>query len=413
MTQPKITPTIGGYDFIWETEGVFIKTTHVKVHTSDNRITGELVVCNLDDKLPIYPATSFNFNSDRTRGTLIKTLKELEPGADRDWQTIIHQVCVAVIKYARQGEQVQELWTSDEMEPPEYILEPILMKGLPTIIFGEKGVTKSTMAMLIYITLLLQWHENPFGWRPAPREVRSLILDYELPGSIAQWNAKKLVTGLGLDPVVLYHRHSRIPLADDIEAIQDAVERSGAEVLIIDSLARASGGDLVKTEPANAFFEALDKLHITSLILAQTSKDLETHRKTIYGNALFTYYARSIFELARSDYEGSSSDVLNVGLFHRWSNLSRLYPDVGFKFSFNSHSVNVERQAISVTEFKTKVKGRQALLSSLSNGSKTVKELAETLEWKEASIRPLLSTLKKAGKVVDLGDNTWGLAQAR
>jgi hypothetical protein len=404
MSPPTINDILGGYEFIWP--DLNIKATRIRMHASDGRITGELLISSsLVEGKAIYPPSSFNFTADRSRSSLAKTLNEDFP--KWDWKDILNLVCKATADRIREGEPIRELWTSEDIPKPEYLLEPLLIKGLPTIIFGEKGVTKSTLALVIYICLTLPWHDNPLGWKVPTRSTKTAILDYELPGIIAQYNAKRIQEGMGLGPIPLYHRRCRIPLSDDIEQILGWVSKLGIEVVIIDSLARACGGDLIKTEPANDFFEAIDKLNVTSLILAQTSKDIETKRKTVYGNALFTYYARNIFELCRSDF--SQEDELDVGLFHRWSNLSKTYPDMGFRITFNEKGTHIESQPVSVAEFKTKVDSQKAIMDALKSGAMSVKELADITGVSESNTRVILSRLKKRGITQNIVEGKWGL----
>lgn len=406
MSRPEITEQINGYKFRWAEEKLDISVSRVQVHSSDGRVTGELLISSaLVNNKAIYPPSSFNFTAERSRSSLAKSLNENFP--KWDWKDILNQVCIITVKRARAGEPIQELWTNEDILAPEYLLEPLLIKGLPTIIFGEKGVTKSTTAVLIYICLTLPWHDNPLGWKVPTRSVKTAIFDYELPGVIAQYNAQRIQKGMDLPPFALLHRRCRLPIVDDIEPILNWITNLEIEVLIIDSLARGCGGDLIKTEPANAFFEALDKLNVTSLILAQTSKDIENKRKTIYGNALFTYYARNIFELCRSDF--SQEDELDVGLFHRFSNLSKLYPDTGFKISFNSQGTHIESQPISVGEFKAKVNSQKAILEELKSGALSVKDIMERTGASDNTIRVILSKLKKRGIVTNPQKGQWGL----
>jgi len=404
MAQPQIKDSLDGYEFAWP--DLTIKVSRLHMHSSDGRITGELLISSPKaQNKAIYPPSAFNFTSDTSRTRLIKTLQEAFP--QWNWQDILYYVCKATTDRVREGEPIRELWTSEEIPSPEYVLEPLLMKGLPTIIFGEKGVTKSTLSLVVYICLMLPWFDNPLGWKVPSRPVKTAILDYELPGVVAQYNAKRIQEGMELPPLPLYHRKCRIPLANDLEQVASWVSKLGIEVLIIDSLARACGGDLNKTEPANNFFEALDKLNVTSLILAQTSKDPDTKRKTIYGNALFTYYARNIFELCRSDF--SQEDEIDAALFHRWSNLSKLYPDMGFKITFNETGTHIESQPVSAAEFISKVNTQKAILDALKSGPMSVKELSEATGATDNSVRVILSRLKRRGLLVNPDKGRWGL----
>ena len=163
MSKPEIKDAIGGYEFTWEQEKLKIKVSRLRVHTSDGRVTGELLITSpAEGNRPIYPQTHLNFNSEQTRTRLAKTLESQD--SRWKWQEIINQLSLAVIDRARQGEPVRELWTSDEIQAPEFLLEPVLYKGLPTIVFGEKAVCKSTLSLAIYASLILPWHDNPLGW---------------------------------------------------------------------------------------------------------------------------------------------------------------------------------------------------------------------------------------------------------
>lgn len=406
MPPPIVKDILGGYEFTWP--DLNIKASRVHVHSSDGRITGELLISSsLVENKAIYPPTSFNFTAERSRSTLAKTLTADFP--QWDWKDILNQICKSTADRAREGEPLRELWTFEDVPKPEYLLEPLLITGLPTIIFGEKGVTKSTLGLVVYICLTLPWEENPLGWKTLTRPTKTAILDYELPGNIAQYNAKRIVEGMGLGPIPLYHRRCRAPLADDIEQIMGWIVKLGIEAVIIDSQAMACGGDLIKTEPANNFFEALSRLNVTSLILAQTSKDFETKRKTIYGNALFTYYARNIFELCLSNFP--QEDAVDVGLFHRASNLSKLYPNMGFRISFNGQGTHIESRPVSVAEFRGKVEVQEAILGALKAGAMSRKELADVTGANCNTVGATLTRLKKRGIVMNPNPEQWGLCQ--
>ena len=404
--KPQVEEKLQGYDFLWKELGLAISISKVKVHASDGRVTGELLIKTANGKEEIiFPPTQFNFSSDRTRKGLAKNLSE--KFEQYPWEILLDQISFAVLERARRGEPVRELWTHEEVPPLEYLIEPILIKGVPTIIFGEKGVGKSTLALVFYLCLILPWWDNPLELGVPTRSIPTLILDYELPGYIAQRNAKKLVEGMKIGSIPLFHRRCFAPLADELEQVANHLVNMKAEVVIIDSLARACGGELNKTEPANAFFEALDKLQITSLILAQTSKDIESKHKTIYGNALFTYYARSIWELCQADSLGD--DVLDVALFHRWANLDKRHSDLGFHLSFNGQHTTIERQPVNVEEFKAKVNLQKAILNELKSGKLSLKDIAGKTGRTPAQISPILSKLKRRGAILNLPNDLWGL----
>ena len=148
---PEVKKTITGYTFTWLEELVTVNVGSIRSH-GDGRITGDIKLLLGKDKQE-EPSFTFNFTSAQTRKQLVNQLNEKFP--DWQWLVLIDSLCLKVQELAKQGEPVRELWTSDEVKAPEYLLEPLLMKGLPTVIFGEKGVTKSYMALVLYICLML------------------------------------------------------------------------------------------------------------------------------------------------------------------------------------------------------------------------------------------------------------------
>ena len=405
MSKPLITETIGGYDFLWEDEQLQISIKRLHIH-KDGKVTGELLITTdaTDFKFPVlHPPTQINFTADRTRKELINTLKEKYP--QWEWLTILDQLAYKILELAREGEPVKEIWTSEDAPPPEYLLEPILIKGIPTVIFGEKGVAKSRLSILIATCLLLPWHDNPLGFIVPEKSIKTLILDWETEWDVVRYEIKRLQIGMNLPPFPVYYRRCNLSLADDIEQIQQHIEKIGAEVLIIDSLGAASGGELNKAEVALSFFTALRRLKRTSLIIAQTSKS-EGGKKSIIGSTFFTYYSRSIFELVRAEDVGE--DDMHIALFHRWCNVFRTQPPMGFNFSFDSNGVRVEREPVSVREFMAKINTQQKICEILKSGAMTTKEIMDILEISRGSADMTLKRLRDKRKIIKIEDR-WGL----
>ena len=406
MSIPAIAESISGYTFRWDDLKLSLKISRLRIH-NDGRVTGEvLITTDAQNMSPVlYPQSQLNFSSPTTRQHLINILKAQYP--QWDWGQIIDQVSYKIQEMARAGEPVQELWTHNEVKAPEFLLEPILIKGLPTVIFGEKGVLKSSLSLLFCACLILPWQDNPLGLSAPVKSIKTLYLDWEADNDVIQWTAKKLQNGLGLPSFPIYYRRCALPLADDIEQIQNHIVNTGAEVVIIDSLGAAAGGDeLGKSSPATSFYAALRRLNITSLIIGQTSKDTEAKKKTIYGSTFFEYYARNIFELVKSDEVGDNE--ADVALFHRRFNLGGLRKPLGFRMTFSDSEIKVESKPVSVREFIDKVSTQAKLLELLKGGAMTVKEIMEELDIKQTNARMTISRLKEKRQIVKVGEK-WGL----
>lgn len=406
MSKPLVRETIGGYEFSWEDECLNIKVSRVRVHKSDGRVTGEILITSpTENNKPIYPQTSINFNSEPTRTRLARTLESED--TRWQWQEIINQLSLAVIERARQGGPIKELWTNADVHHPEFLLEPILYKGLPTIVFGEKAVCKSILAIAIYACLILGWKDNPLGWSVAERSVKVLLADYEVDYDVTQWNAKRFQDGMGLPAFPVYYRRCLMPLADDIEQLHKHLTDIGAEVIIVDSLGPAVGGDLKDPGQALRFTTALRQLHCSALIIGQTSKDRESKTKSVYGSTFFEYYARNIFELRKVQEEGE--DSLDIALYNTYHNLGRRFKPMGYHLDFNGTGTHIERGEITASDLVKRMSAQAQIQKALHHRVMSPKEIAEECELNEATTRNALKRMADKGLIVRLKDGSYGL----
>lgn len=412
MSIPTIVETVGGYTFTWAKERLTIAVNRVRVHTSDGRVTGEvLITTDTPGYSPIlYPQSSLNFSASRSRHELVNSLVSSYP--DWQWAGIIDQVAFHVQERARLGEPVQEIWTSTEISPPEFLLEPILYKGLPTIVFGEKAVCKSLLALAFYACLLLPWTDNPLGVVAPPRSVSTLLLDWEADPDIAAYNAHRLQRGMELPPFPLYYRRCALPLADDVTQIEHHVQAVHAEAVIVDSLGPAAGGDLKEPGQALRFTAALRQLKVAALIVGQTSKEVDSKdaRKSVYGSTFFEYYARNIFHLRKVQEEGE--DSLDLALFNTYCNLGKRHNPLGIHLNFNENGIHLQRQDVrTVAEFVHLLGTGARILIYLRDANRPVNstDLAQALDLSQGATAMALKRLKDKGRIVKVG-NEWGLS---
>lgn len=406
--KPEIKEQIDGYTFHWEDQKVSIVVNRIVVHR-DGRVTGEILIRTENPEYSpiLMPSTQLNFSAERTRTSLAKNLKDKYP--DFNWDGILDELAYYIQDMARQGEPVQELWTSDNIKAPEYLLEPFIYKGLPNIIFGEKGVNKSTLALVFYACLVLPWHDNPLSLNVPNRSVQSLILDWETEGDIVQYYAKRLQEGMDLPPFPVNYRRCALPLLNDIEQIQQHIQKTGSEIIIIDSLGAAAGGDLKTPEIALNFFTGLRRLKTSSLIIAQTSKDEETKRKRVFGSVYFEYYARNIWEISKS--ESISDDEYDIALFQRHSNLSSQQKPVGFRLQYNGMGMRIDRVSVDIRDFISKVTTKAKVENYLkeADGMKTTQEIVDGVGVLRNTVDVTLNRMLKNKQVVKC-NNKWGLA---
>lgn len=404
--KPTIETRVDGYIFSWDDNEIKAKINRVDVH-SDGRVTGELTISRSGGAI-IMPAFQHNFSTEQTRAKLAKSLTEKD--STIDWRAVIDQLSHHVQELARIGEPIQKLPTNENVKEPEFLVSPLIYKNLPNVFYGEKGVNKSTLAIFLYTCVTLPWWDNPIGLAVPDEPTPALILDWETEADIVQWSASKLQRGMDLPPFEINYRRCALSLRDDLEQIQNHIANNGIKMVIIDSLGAAAGGDLKTPEVALNFFTSLRKLKVTSLIIAQTSKN-EDGKKRIFGSTYFEYYARNIWEIRKSQLcDDNSSDI---ALFHYGSNLSGKQKPIGISFHYNGAGISIDSMPVELAEFMEKADLQGRIIEYLINGSKSATEIAKYLQSTENSVKVTLNKLKMRGKVVNVTRGVWGLAEQR
>ena len=420
ISPPVVKDVLGGYRLHWiegDEQTLLVEVKHLQ-GDSHGGLTGEVSVWHdffAQDK-PTLSGVRVNLMSEQRRTAVAKRLTVIKTGLP--WDAILEQVCHAIIERYRagdHGEMIQPV-DDDAMMIPSYLLNPLILAGVPNVIYGDKGVSKTTIALLAAGCLSGPWDENPFGFGTNGVHHAAAILDYESSRDLTLYATQRLRRGTDVPYFELAYRHCKVPLADDVEQIGRFLATRQVDIAIIDSMGAACGGDLFKPEPALKFFEALrcitthDGKAMTWLIIAQNSK-AEEGRKTIFGTTFFTYYSRNIFELKRfGDFDEKIESY--VALIHTDANYSGKHDPMGFHLSFTPNSIKVEPTHVTYAQLVEKAQSQVKILAILreANTDMTLHDLAVATGTKEATLSVLLNKLKGKGQVVSRARGTWGLS---
>lgn len=406
MTLPTFEESTGTYRLTWEEEHLKIAVSRIRQH-NDGRVVGEITITtNAPGYNPLLHRAQFNFTSSRSRADLAKMMEKRY--SEADWDNTLEQLSYYILDRVRRGEPVKEIRTTDDIKPPDYLLWPIIPLNQPTVIFGDGGVGKSYLALVFALCIELPWEDNPFGLVTKSEPTRTLLLDYETDESEVAWRLKCLKQGMSLPDLSLNYRRCALPLVDDLEQIQESVSSTGADFVIVDSIGAACGSDLNAAETAIRLFGALRQLKKTSLLISHTSKDQITKTKTIFGSAYFHNFARSIWEMKKV--QEMEESIVSIGLFHKKSNLSKLYHPIGFKMTFGENEVAVESEDVrTVAEFLEVLSNSARIEELLKSGPMVLPEIAKELDLNKEVARATLNRMKAKGKSTKVGDK-WGLA---
>jgi len=343
-------------------------------------------------------SASFNFCALRTREQWAKSLNERMPYPD--WPGLLEDMCTIVVDRVRAGDPVQIFSPADDVPPPEYAIEPLLLKGEPTILFGKPSSTKSYTALLFCYLAALGQDFDPFLWFAVHDDLGvPLYLDWEAKVNTLAWRAKLLTRGMGWPDRELAYRRCKHSLADDIDQIRLEVLKRGTKLVVIDSLGLAAGDrDLNASDAATRFYGALRTLDVTSLIIAHTAKH-SLGRGSVFGSTFFEAGARSIWQVVSDSDEGAFT--VSAGIQHRKINDAPLSRPFGLRWEFKPDMVTVEREDLrkipSMSEHRATTDRIVELL--LSEGILSPTSIAKKLNLPESTVRPTLTNLTNQHRV--------------
>lgn len=389
---------------VWGQIGIEAQVRGLKEH-SDGRINGFLSISStLSGQSKKLHSATFNFTSTRTRSEWAKVLQAR--AAITDWFEVLEQLCDAVTKVVQEGEPVQVITTSDEVEPPSYVLRPLLLYRQPVVIFGDRGSGKSYTAQTLAYLLALGHMGRLLNFQPERIATKPLYLDWEdTPGTL-RWRFKCLSKGTGLPSAQIAYRRCSRTLAQDVEQVRAVIAAGGYDYLLIDSLGFACGGDLLSAQPALEFFEALRSLNVSSLIVAHTAKgNAGRARRSIFGSSYFENAARSIWEVNSEAEEGS----LRVVLTHSKMNGGPTADPIALQFVFDDGSTAVlEAEAGEVAAAAGTLTIREKVLLLLDDlPSAEAKRIADELGESPGTIRVTLNRMRTAGLVDKSETGSW------
>lgn len=401
MSKPSCEVNAGIYVLKWADYNLLLRADRLKDRSE--AVSAEIVIkSNLPGQPQHLHQARLNLTSTTSRRQLASFLTnrygELPP-----WGDILEQACVIILEKYREGEPPIKLGELPVREALRYRVAPLLVEKQANLIYGAGQSGKSLLAL--YLAVLIESPLNHNGLSTEPGKV--LFIDYETDEDEVAHRVRSIQAGLNLGmPTDILYRYGRMPLADDIEQIQRIVVENELDVVMVDSLGMAAGGDQDKSTDIIRYFQALRTLKVTTLTIDHVNKEGK-----LYGNVYKFNEARCIFEVKASSEPGV--DHLDVGLYHRKMNNGRLNTPLGFSFHFEDTRYTIRKQDLTlVPDLAGSLPLRQQIASALQHGALSVEDIAEATQQKSASIRVTLNRYKQQFQPVyqdGVRENLWGL----
>lgn len=371
-----------------------------------NRTRGELhgelsVTCGLAGTRSVdghLHNARFNLSGGTTRGTLAKVLAKRANTDDIDWEDLLEEFCRRVMAEERQGEPIEKVGALPIPVGESYRLDPILPLDQVTILYGDGGTGKSTLAAALAVAvqegvaLLDRW---------TPRKGPVLYLDWEAGRSSINRRIRGVAMGLHIPRVVQIdyldcrRRGALYSFAEDVARMVD-VGKYG--LVVVDSVGMASGvsGESSDAnESAIRLFSAFGYLGTTVLAIDHVNRadaETTTKRSRPYGSVYKSNLARATFELRRQKTADGSSALL---LVHTKANDSDLMAPQPIRvIHADDGAIVYERMDAVPTELTGSLTQADQLAAWLAESHFTSAELADLTGLAENTVRAVLSRHK-------------------
>jgi hypothetical protein len=350
-----------------------------------------------------------NLLSAQSKGSLARALAARM--ANEDWAGMLEAIADESIERWRRGEPLINL---DDVEPQQgfnWLVEPFLEVGQPTVLFSDGGEGKSTLALAIAISIA-SGHSIcglPYTCGPV------LYLDWEDRPETLRIRRDAILRGHGVKlEHPIYYKRMTASLPNAAKEIAKVVKERQIVKICVDSLGMARGGDPNDAAETIPLFTAMRSINTSPLGLDHVSKaGAEAENPNPYGSIYTRDIVRQLWFLKRVQEPGATVATLllksrKVNHMGRLENLAfRLYYENKDSALQNLRFEPVEPR--DLPELMDQLSLEDRILASLREGAMTPQELAETINAPGSSVRPRLLRLEAAGKIVRLEKHRWGL----
>jgi len=384
-----------------------------------DELTAELTVYSHE---PATKGLLYQARFNLMAGTTRKQVADMLAGRmEYDWYGVLQSISTLALNRWREGEPAVNLW---DVQPQEtrWLLHPYVEYGSPTVLFALGGSGKSVTALAMAYTVAagLRYFVGKTDGTPRP----VLYLDWETDPALHAERMRAIASKkpLEVQPQIFYKRMTT-SLPEAAAAIRKDIVKTGAKLVVIDSIGYAGGGEPKEAGIAIALFGAIRTFGVATLCVHHRNKDTKDtggDPKSLFGSAYYFNSARHVWQMRGTKDE--EEDELGIGMIHIKSNNGRLQKRHGYNVRFTNNSNDITTAiAFEYEDNLANIDGQEKdaplpdrIIAELSRDgvAKTVKEISEALEANQASVQTKVTGLRKRGQIVSVPGNRWGIPAA-
>jgi len=374
----------GKLTFKWDRTGTSVTIVNL------NRLQGAMV-CEIIIRSDLFgPGVAPRRINLLSSSAVTQYIRELNDryGDSDDWKRVMDHIGTLCWQRMERGTPGQWLGYDPARSSQKILVHPFIGASELSFLSADGGTGKTTLMTAMALGFKSGREIIPGFTSNHTGEV--LYLDWESEAGRHRDVVSGILKGAGMEGenIQLRYMRCRGPLSDQIDNIRREVDSISAELIIIDSVSWAAGGDLMAQETVDKYEKAVSMLDGTTVGICHTPKNGSQDRP--FGSAFWHDLARSSWMARQTQEEGD--DRIHVGLWHKKANYRRKQLPVGVRIEFSADgSTRFHREAIA-SNFEGHLSLRQQITTVLGNGkSLTPKEIADELDIPGNRVRAELS----------------------
>ncbi|KKN76481.1 hypothetical protein LCGC14_0369900 [marine sediment metagenome] len=292
-----------------------------------------------------------------------------------------------------------------EESKTQFLLDPYIIEGGGTILFGPPGRGKSFTAQLMMVCV--DAGVDTF-WKVKCADVLFINLERSRQSAANRLAPLNRILGYGSERPLMTLNARGKSLMEVADGIRKAIKKYNIKLVVLDSISRAGFGDLTENKPVNAIMDCLNDLCPTWLALAHSPRANDDH---VYGGIHFDAAADIVIQLLS---EVSPDGTLGIGLNVVKTNDTSTPPMQILAYEFGENGLKHIRKAkpLEFPEITSKPKTTmlQEVMGYLDEHEQaSATEISEELNRSRPKISEMLkhnsnfTPIKKDGKSVIYG----------
>jgi len=294
---------------------LFVKTTN----------PGFDPIVSFDKNLLLTPTGGFT-----TPARYLASRMDLKELYGVSWESVLERIAGEAVIALRQSANTVILGMIERRTAPLYAVAPLALYNERTILYGDGGTGKSTLALAIAIAY--RTGREVAGLIPT-EQGSVLYLDWEQDAQTVDWRLRCLLKGMNYDGEFPHMGYKQCfqPLVEIADSLGREIHEMNIGMVIIDSVTWAVAGSAKDEDMVLPMFNAMRRWGCHVLCIDHVRGDAGQGAERPYGSVFKRNAARLLWNVRQAETKDSD---LHIGLYSAKGNFTGSQKPIGFRMGY-------------------------------------------------------------------------------